>query len=559
MNRQLKIALTNLIALCALLGMAAVPALATAPATAPAAPLVKGLGDVHHPVTTKSAEAQRYFDQGLAFVYAFNHDEAEASFREAARLDPNLAMAYWGEALALGPNINLPEDDQRGKAAYAAVTKAQSLEPGASEEERGYIDALAKRYASDGKMRPEQQRAYADAMRALWKGHPDDPDAGALFAESLMDLHPWNLWTSDGKPVEGTEEITATLEAVLAKHPDHIGANHYYIHAVEASPHPERGLPCAERLGKLAPDAGHLVHMPSHIYIRTGRYHQSELANAQAVKIDRAYIAARRPTGVYPMMYYPHNLQFLWQSYLFEGNRRGAEQAARDLLTVVTPQAVREMPMAEAVEPVTLFTEARFGDWDAILAEPAPPADLAYTNGTWHYARGLAFAAKGRTSDAEAELKRLDAIEASLPAERMAMFASQKQLLGLASAILSGEIASHQGHHDDAIKHLREAVALQDALPYEEPPAWYYPVRESLGAELLAQGNAADAEQVYREDLKRNPNNGWSLFGLAECLRARKADREAAEVDARFKKAWAHADVKLGAGGVEEASAASAR
>ncbi len=556
MNRQLKIVLKRLVAICVLLIAGAAPAIAAAP---PAELLVKGLGDVHHPVTTRSAEAQRYFDQGLAFVYAFNHDEAERSFREAARLDPNLAMAYWGEALALGPNINLPEDDQRGKQANAAITRARSLESGVSEEERGYIDALAKRYASDGKMRPEQQRAYADAMRALWKNHPDDADAGALFAESLMDLHPWALWTHDGKPVEGTEEITATLEAVLAKHPDHIGANHYYIHAVEASPHPERALPCAERLGKLAPGAGHLVHMPSHIYIRTGRYHQSELANADAVKVDRAYIAARHPAGVYPMMYYPHNLQFLWQSYLFEGNRRGAEQAARDLLAVVTPAAVHEMPMAEAVEPVKFFTDARFGDWDAILAEPAPPAELAYTNGIRHYARGLAFAAKGQTSDAQAELKQLDAIEASLPAERMAMFASQKQLLGLASAILAGEIASHEGHHDDAIGHLREAVALQDALPYEEPPAWYYPVRESLGAELLAQGRAAEAERVYREDLRRNPNNGWSLFGLAECLRARKADREAAQIDAEFRKAWAHADVKLGAGGAQEASAASVR
>jgi tetratricopeptide (TPR) repeat protein len=557
MHRRPIIILSNVVGLCVLLAAGGGRVCADAPAAVPNEPLVKGIGNVHHSVTTKSAEAQRYFDQGLAFVYAFNHDEAEASFREAARLDPNLAMAYWGEALALGPNINLPEDDQRGREAFGAISKAKSLESGAGEEERAYIDALSKRYASDGKMRPEQQRAYADAMRELWKRHSDDPDAGALFAESLMDLHPWNLWTHDGKPVEGTEEITATLEAVLAKHPDHIGANHYYIHAVEASPHPERALKCAERLGKLAPEAGHLVHMPSHIYIRTGRYHQSELANAQAVKVDRAYIAERHPTGVYPMMYYPHNLQFLWMSYLFEGNRRGGERAARDLLSVVTPQAVHEMPMAEAAEPVMFFTAARFGDWDAILAEPAPPADLAYTNGIRHYARGLAFAAKGQTSDAEAELKQLDAIEASLPESRMAMFASQKQLLKVASETLAGEIASREGHHDDAISHLREAVALQDALPYEEPPAWYYPVRETLGAELLAQGKAVEAERVYREDLRRNPDNGWSLFGLAECLRARKDDRAAAQVDAEFKKAWAHADVKLGANGVQEASAAT--
>jgi tetratricopeptide (TPR) repeat protein len=553
-NHRLIVTLTTLIGTLALTAAAALASSTGAPAVEP---LFKGVGNENHKVTTKSPLAQRYFDQGMDFVYAFNHDEAEASFREAAQLDPSMAMAYWGEALALGPNINLPEDDARGKEAYAAIAKAQSLEASASDEERGYIDALAKRYAADGKMRPEQQRAYADAMRALWKRYPDDPDTGTLFAESLMDLHPWDLWTHDGEPVEGTEEITATLEAVLANHPDHIGANHYYIHAVEASPHPERALKCAERIGKLAPAAGHLVHMPSHIYIRIGEYHKSELANLQAIRADRAYIAERHPTGVYPKMYYPHNIQFLWQSYLYEGNRRGAEHAARELLVAVTPQAVREMPMAETVEPAVLFTQARFGEWDAIMAEKAPPPDLAYTNGIWHYARGLALAAKGQTSDAEAELKQLDAIAKSLPAERMAMFASQKQLLGLGSAILAGEIAAREGHHDDALAHFNEAVALQDALPYEEPPAWYYPVRESLGAELLAQGKAVQAEQVYREDLRRNPNNGWSLFGLAECLRARRDDRAADEVEAEFKKAWAHADVKLGANGVQEASAAS--
>ncbi len=547
---------------CILLVACSIPALAaetpqTKSRVSAVEPLFRGLGDVHHAVTTTSPEAQRYFDQGLALVYAFNHDEAEASFHQAARLDPDMAMAYWGEALALGPNINLLEDDQRGKEAYGAITRAKSLEPAASEPEHAFIEALAKRYARDGVMRPEQQRAYADAMRQVWKRFSGDPDAGALFAESLMDLHPWNLWTADGKPEEGTEEIVATLETVLASHPDHLGANHYYIHAVEASPHPERALKSAARLGKLAPAAGHLVHMPSHIYIRVGEYERAALVNMRAVKVDRDYIAARHPSGVYPMMYYPHNIQFLWASYMMEGNRRGAEQSARDVLIAVTPEVVRAMPVGEFLLPTVLFTQARFGLWDAALAEPAPPADFAYTNGIWHYVRGLAFTAKGRTAEAEAEAKQLDAIEAAMPPGRTVGFVPAKQLLKIGSATLAGEIAEHEGRRDDAVRHLRDAVVLQDAVPYEEPPGWYYPVRETLGAELLAQGKPAKAEEVFREDLRRNPDNGWSLFGLVECLRARKADHEAARAEAQFKKAWAHADVKLDEAGPQKAEAAA--
>ena len=510
-------------------------------------PIFDGLGGLHHPVTTKtnSILAQHFFDQGLTLVYAFNHDEAADSFRQAAQLDPNLAMAYWGIALSLGPNINQPEDIDRGKMAYAAILKAKSLEANASAPEREYIDALALRYAPDGKMNDALQLAYANAMRKVAHDNPDDPDAGALFAESMMDLHPWGLWTLDGKPADGTPEVVATLEGVIAKYPDHLGANHYYIHAVEASSDPGCALESAHRLPKLAPAAGHIVHMPAHIYYRIGDYDASATANEAAIKADKIYLRERNPKGIYPTMYVPHNIQFLWASYMMEGNSRGAFKAARELDDAVPIDAVRQMPPMEVMSPTRYFTEARFGKWDAILKEKAPPADLKYTTAIWHYARGLAFATKNRPDDALAEKKKLDQIVAATPPDRIVGFNSANRLLAMASATLAGEIAFAQGHHDDAIKNLKDAVAIQDALNYEEPPAWYFPVREMLGMELLAAGNNADAEQVFRDDLKQYPENGWSLNGLAICLRARNASDEAASVDARLKKAWAHADVSL--------------
>jgi tetratricopeptide (TPR) repeat protein len=522
-------------------------------------PIFDGLGNLHHPVTTKtnSTLAQRFFDQGLTFVYAFNHDEAAGSFEEAAHLDPDMAMAYWGIALSLGPNINLPEDTDRGKMAYAAIAKAKSLEGNASAPEREYIDALSNRYAPDGRMNDALQLAYANAMREVAHQNPDDADAGALFAESMMDLHPWGLWTLDGKPVDGTPEIVAGLEGVMAKYPDHLGANHYYIHAVEASPDPGRALASAQRLPKLAPAAGHIVHMPSHIYFRTGDYDASAAANEAAIKADKVYLRERNPKGVYPMMYVPHNIQFLWSSYMMEGNSRGAFKASRELDAAVPIDMVRQMPVMEVMAPTRYFTEARFSSWDAIFKEHAPPADLTFTTGVWHYARGIAFAAKNRPDDAVTEKKKLDAIIASTPPERIVGFNTADKLLAMASATLAGEIESAKGQHDDAINYLKEAVAIQDALNYEEPPPWYYPVRETLGMELLAAGKTTDAEQVFRDDLKQNPENGWSLNGLALCLRARNASDEAASVDARLKKAWAHADVKLPASVATDKTTAS--
>jgi tetratricopeptide (TPR) repeat protein len=522
----------------------------------PHEPLFDGIGKLHHPVSTESFLAQRYFDQGLRFLYAFNHDEAASSFREAVRQDPNLAMGYWGIALALGPNINLPEDNDRGRQAWQAISKAKSLESGVSPAERDYIDALSARYVVSGAMSDAQQRAYADAMRKVWSRHPEDPDAGTLFAESLMDLHPWAFWSADGKPGPDTVEIVTTLDAVLAKHPDHTGANHYLIHSVEASANPAQALPSAQRLTELAPAAGHLVHMPAHIYIRMGRYHDSARANLAAIKADRAYLAERHPAGIYPTMYYPHNIHFLWASYLMMGNRKGATRAARELAGSVPAAEVKAMPEAEFILPVRYFSEVRFAQWDAVMKESAPPPEFAYTTAMWHYARGMALAAQGHADAAAHEQQALDAIAAATPPDRMFETNSAKNLVEIASAILSGERAARAGNGARATAELKRAVAMQDALGYTEPPSWYYPVRETLGYELLAQGNADQAEAVFREDLRRNPDNGWSLAGLVRSLRATGKSAQADAVQARFKKAWAWADVKPDIGTPPEKTAA---
>jgi tetratricopeptide (TPR) repeat protein len=510
-------------------------------------PLFDNLGTHHHKITTKVPLAQRYFDQGLRLVYAFNHDEAVRAFEEAARLDPNCAMAYWGIGLALGPNYNLPLDPERNPAAYAATQKAVQLAPKASAAERAYIAALAQRYSlAPDANRKALDQAYADAMRGVARTYPDDADAATLFAEALMDLRPWALWTVDGQPQPGTLEIVATLEAVLKKAPLHPGANHYYIHAIEPSPHPERGLAAAERLKNLVPGAGHLVHMPSHIYMRTGRYADAADANMRAIKADEAYIAAEKPAGVYPMMYYPHNIHFFWAAASMEGRSADAIRAAREVTNGVSPEMVEEMDAMEYFVPTAVFALARFGKWQDILREPAPPADQAYATGIWHYARGLAFAATGRLDEAAGEQRAVAAAAAAMPPARIiGDNTPPAALLHIAAAALAGEIAARRGQTGEAVKHLQEAVRAQDALPYSEPPPWYYPTRQSLGAVLLAAGRTADAEAVYRDDLQRNPENGWSLYGLWQALRARKAEAEAAAIEKRFRKAWARADVTL--------------
>lgn len=539
-------------ALCLLFGSLAVPVSADhhhhaqVPEASTPPPLFDDLGTLQHPVTTSVPQAQQYFDQGLRLIYAFNHDEATRAFKEAARLDPNCAMAYWGIAVTLGPNYNLPVDAERDRAAYEAIQKALALAPQASEAERAYIEAIAKRHSSDPTAdRKMLDKAYADAMREVAKRFPDDLDAATLFAESMMNLRPWGLWTHDGQPEPGTEEIVSTLESVLKRNPEHPGAMHYYIHTVEASNQPERAEPYADRLGKLTPGAGHLVHMPSHIYIRIGRYNDAADVNAKAAAVDAAYIEKYNIQGPYRMMYYPHNIHFFWAAATLEGRSRESLQAARDFSSKLPADMVRQMPMVEGFVPTYLFALVRFGKWQEILKQPAPPADLKYSTGMWHYARGWAFAAMKKYDRADAEHAKLAAIAVATPAEIRIMMNSGAALLNLAANVLAGEISARRGQYDNAVQLLETAVGQQDALQYEEPPAWYYPVRQSLGAVLLKAGRVEEAEAVYREDLKRNPENGWSLYGLTQSLRLQKKQQDATATEQRFRKAWTKADVKL--------------
>jgi tetratricopeptide (TPR) repeat protein len=514
---------------------------------APTVPLFDNLGAHHHAITTSSPLAQQYFDQGLRLIYAFNHDEAIRAFEQAARLDPDCAMAYWGIGFAHGPNYNLPLDSERNQAAYAATQKAVAAAAHVSAAEQAYIHALARRYSLDPNAdRKALDRDFADGMREVAQRYPDDTDAATLYAESMMDLRPWDLWRADGQPQPGTIEIVATLEGVLQKDPNHPGANHYYIHAVEASPHPDRALASAQRVGTLMPGAGHLVHMPSHIYMRVGRYNAAAQSNREAIEVDRAYIAEVQPQGVYPMMYYPHNIHFLWAAASMAGRSAEALQAAQQVVQMASPEMMRSMPPMEYFAPTLLFAQARFGRWDDILEQPAPPADLQYATGMWHYARGLALAARGQTKAAAEEEAKLAAIAAAMPADRtVGDNTPAKAALELAAQTLAGEIALARGRTGEALRHFRTAVRMQDQLPYSEPPPWYYPVRQSLGAALLQAQRPREAEVVYREDLERNPENGWSLYGLAASLRAQGNDWEASVVETRFREAWAGADVQL--------------
>ena len=510
--------------------------------------LFDNLGTWTHPVTTRVPRAQQFFDQGLRLYYGFNQDEATRAFREAARLDPTCAMAWWGVAATAGPDINFPMDEDHNKLALEAIAKAKALASGVSAAERAYIEALAVRYSADPAVsRAALDTAYAKAMSALSKRYPADVDARVLYAESMMDLNPWNQWTHEGAANPGTLEIVATLEAALNQHPEHPGANHFYIHAVEASPHPERALPAAERLKTLVPGAGHLVHMPSHIYARTGQFKEARLVNENAVAVDEKYIDEEEPAGLYPMMYYNHNIQFIWFTSCMEGRSADALAAARKMRGHLSDDMVRQMSMIELMPPYAIMTLARFGRWDEVLKEPMPPADLRYVSAVTHYARGLAFAATGKVGEARAELDSVRAVEAIVPADQMVSINYALPLMRVAESALAGEIANAVKDPDGAVRNLRIAVAAEDSLHYDEPPTWYYPTRQQLGAVLLAAGRAQEAESIYREDLKRHPENGWGLFGLAKSLRALGNAREAAGVEARFRKVWAGADVKLSA------------
>ncbi len=512
------------------------------------APLFEGMGPHRRAVTTANPQAQRYFDQGLTWTFAFNHDEAIRSFRQAGALDPDLAMAWWGIALCNGPHINnVAMPAERSKAAWEALQKAAALASKASPVERDLIEALARRYADPppADRRPLDE-AYAAAMREVWKKYPGDADVGALYAESLMDLRPWDLWTPQGEPRPETPEIIAVLKRVLTLQPRHPGAMHFLIHTVEASPHPEEALPAADGLRGLVPISGHLEHMPAHIYARVGRWSDAAACNETAIAADRRY-RALSPRQAFYRFYMAHNHHFLAWACMMQGRSGAALQAAREMIAGIPADYVREN--AAVVDPfmaIEIEVLMRFGKWDDILKQPAPPVYLPITRALRHFARGAALAARGDVAGARREARELQAAIDKVPKDAVQGNNRAHDCLAVAVHVLRGETALARRAFDEAVSELRKGVELEDALRYDEAPDWIQPVRHSLGAVLLRAGRPAEARQVYEEDLHRWPENGWALFGLAESLRAQGASAEAARAEERFRKAWAQADVSIG-------------
>ena len=515
------------------------------------APLLEGLGDHHFEITTSEKMAQRFFDQGLILYYGFNHLEAKRSFAEAARIDPECAMCPWGVALTLGTNINARMEAADVPEAFAAAQKALTLALGASPREQALIQALATRYEAHARDdRSQLDKAYSIAMRDVAQRFGNDPDVLTLYAESLMDLSPWDYWLPNNEPKPTTTEILATLESAIAVNPKHPGANHLYIHAVETG-RPEAGVGAAERLATVVPGAGHLVHMPSHIYIRVGRYHDGSLANERAIAADRSYITQCRQQGLYPLAYVPHNVHFLWACETLEGRSADAIETAYQLNREVDTKVMRQPGYGTLqhfwITP--LYALVRFGKWDEVLAYDEPEADLVYPRGVWHYARTLAHARKGNLDAAAADLERLWALadDPALEAITIWDINGTAALLGIARYVAAGELAAARGDHTRAVEHLRQATALEDALNYDEPSSWHAPVRHTLGAVLLQTGDADAAEAAYREDLNTFPNNGWALRGLQQSLRAQGKNAEAEALKPQLTTAWKYADIQLSA------------
>ena len=515
---------------------------------------LEGLGDYSRTITTSHAEVQAWFDQGLALTYGFNHDGAERSFLRATELDPECAMCWWGAALVLGPHVNAGMDPEMTAAAWDRLQRAQAAAASAPAHEQAYIRALAARYGEQplDDRRPLDE-AYAEAMAELVRAYPDDLDAATLHAEALMDLQPWDYWDDDGNPKGNTIEFVARLESVIERDPEHPGALHLYIHAVEASSDPERGVAAADRLRTLIPAAGHLVHMPAHIYARVGRYNDAVIANEKAIAADDAYLAICRPApGVYPLGYVPHNHHFLWFAATMGGSSKKALRAADTTFERTSDPELMRMVGFEAMQSFALtplFAKVRFGRWDDIAAAPRPDADLPYMVAMWHYAQGIAAVRQGRLDDALSHHAAVSAGAEDPAIEDMLVWDRYSLVHGvrIAERVLAAEIARTGEDDGSAIEALRAAVAIEDELPYDEPPGWHMPVRHTLGAVLLAAGRADEAEKVYREELRRNPENGWSRYGLSEALRAQDRAAEAADVGERFEQAWAHADVELSA------------
>jgi tetratricopeptide (TPR) repeat protein len=516
-----------------------------------AEPVFKGMGTHHREVTTVSPEAQRYFDQGLNWAFSFNHDEAIKSFDAATKADPLCAAAWWGIALCNGPHINNPAmDEEHSKAAWDAVQKARSL--AGSPQQKALIEALASRYADPaaGKVpqSPEERapldRAYASAMKKVHEQFGADNDIATLYAESLMDLRPWDLWTGEGKPQPETPEIVALLEAVLIRDPSHPGANHYYVHAIEASPHPEKGTAAADRLRTLVPASGHMVHMPAHIYARTGRWEDAAVANRHAIETDREYRKLSPRQGFYAV-YMAHNHQFLAWGCMMQGRKAEALASARAMVAGIPPEFVKDAaPFVDGYMTLPLAVLMRFGEWEQVLKEPRPADFLPVSNAMWRYTRAVALSNLGRREDAEKEREEFRAAVKKVPDGWHVGNSEASTTLAIAGHVLDGEMAYRAGSIDEAIGHLREAVKLEDTVNYDEPPDWLQPARHTLGAFLIEAGRTAEAEQVYREDLKKWPENGWALYGLSRCLEAEKS-QEAKDVRGRFERAWASADTKI--------------
>jgi tetratricopeptide (TPR) repeat protein len=512
------------------------------------ATLMPGLGNAHHPVSTSNPEAQKFFDQGLRLIYDFNHDEAARSFQRASELDAKLAIAYWGIAEAVGPNYNDPASEDRFKQAHEAIQKAVDLSANASPSDQAYIQAMAKRFPADSKADLRKAAEdYHDAMREVSKKYPDDLDAATLFAESGMNLHPWGLWHVDGTPEAGTEEIVATLESVIRRDPNHLGAIHYYIHATEASPNPERALAGANRLAAMAPAAGHIVHMPAHVYIRTGDYEAAVKTNEQAAAVDRAYIKASGAQGIYPMMYYSHNLHFIAMCASMNGNYAEARKNA-DLLVANVGPHVKDIPPLEGFMTIPMAVDVRFHKWNEILAMPQPDPAMKITTGFWHFSRGMALAGTGKVNEAEAEYKIVSEAEQNTPPDvvfAMPINNKAKDIMKISEDVLGAKIAMARNDKVQAISLLTAAVAIQDTLKYGEPPDWFFPVRESLGGALLINGDAAAAEKVFRQDLDRNPRNPRSLFGLQQALKVQDQNYDADFIENEFRDSWKGGEVKV--------------
>lgn len=510
------------------------------------APKLYRLGEHAFPVTTINQQAQLYMNQGLIFSYGFNHSEAARSFREAARLDPKLAMAYWGQALVLGPNINAEMDSALENQAQKLIQQAKSLMSNTSPREQALITALEKRYTGNAEHRVANNKAYAQAMRETHQRFPNDQDIAILFVEAVMDLRPWGYWMSDGQPYDGIAEAVEVTEQVLKVNPKHPGALHMHIHLLEATKTPERAEKTADLLLPLVPEAGHLVHMTSHIYQRIGRYADAIKSNQMAISVDEHYLAECKKEGPYANIYYPHNIHFLWYAATFDGQSKLAIKAARETASKADDKLLQEIPITALFRVTPYWTLARFGLWQEVLQEPAPPVFNAFLTGSWHYVRGLAFVATQRTQQAQQELAKLHAILNQLSKKDVILSKNTaSSILRIAAEVLAGEIAAASNQFDQAISHLDKAVRLDDALSYTEPPEFHFPPRLALGAILLKAGRANEAEVVYWEDLKRYRNNGWALYGLIEALARQNKVERAAIVKERFQNAWTRADIEL--------------